>query len=576
MNAESSPRAPYRPVGAITGDTRKSTAATTRWPGIALSALLIGFAWVGQAQAGVQACYDLAKFFDPKDVHLAYEFVKNHGECVANFEDPAFDAVAGTLTSLEASGALPPGQCSSIMNNTNTPAAKQLMAVADVGVIGVYLNCGCAVADSGIADKIKEVVGNVVSCAKVFDPSGPVFSGLEMAGDSLGFSTLWGLAGNDHDPRAGVGNGGAPTYAYDVAPCKTTGQPIGASWHAWDGSALPPGLHVQTCACPAPTRVYADGKFYDYGTVFNSPIFTCLACPPSQALVGGSCQACENVQKQNGSDIYGPNADGTACVLMGGTGSVTNPCQNKDKWNGEIGANSKCCAAWEKVEVGPTNGCMNICPPGRIYDGLNCNACPPDTQQVANACEACPSGSHSNYADTCKAEACPPGQGLLPGSDQCGVCPPDTQRKQDGHCEPCTQGAHSKGGDDFCSIAFPETQCFPGQAHPPGDIYSCEVCPANTQIVGGYCKPCPAGSHSEAGGSCVASGFLPIPACTPGALDADGVPIGCGKVCTGDKIRNPRQPGRCIACPAGKTPNDDHTACHPSVELAPVIQQIRQ
>src|SRR4249919_1682357 len=248
-----------------------------------LIALLV-LAFASPVLAGIDSCYVLANQFSPNDVSLAYQFVSEHGECIANFEDPAFQAVAGTLTSLTTSKVLNPGQCSTILDNKNSQAAQKLLAVADAGVIGNYLGCGCAVADSGIAEKIQDLVENAVDCAHALDPTAAISSGMEKAGDLLGMSTLWGMAGPDHDPRAGVGNGGAPTEAYEAATCSVTGTPIGGSSVGWNGWPLEPGQRVRTCNCPSPTRTYADGHFVsDAPGLFHGPSFMCLVCPPFSA-----------------------------------------------------------------------------------------------------------------------------------------------------------------------------------------------------------------------------------------------------------------------------------------------------
>jgi hypothetical protein len=297
-------------------------ANVSRWLRVHLLPALILLFGVDQAHAGIEACYDLSTAFKPNDVSLAYQFAKDHGECIANFENPAFQAVAGSLTSLTLSGALKPGQCSSIMGNVNSPAAQQLLKAADVGVVGAYLNCGCAVADSGIADKIKTLVQDAVSCAKTFDPTGPIYSGMEKAGDALGFSTLWGMESNDHNANAGVGNGGAPTSAYAAPTCTVKGIPITSWSKAWDGSALPVGQHVQSCQCPPPTQVYADFKMQPgndgiaFGT-FHSPTFLCMTCPPNSAKDSyGNCSICENKSGPNGFEIWAPNQDGSACAFV--------------------------------------------------------------------------------------------------------------------------------------------------------------------------------------------------------------------------------------------------------------------
>jgi hypothetical protein len=405
------------------------------------------------AHAGIGACAVLVDQFSPNDVSLAYTYVSEHGECIANFEDPAFQAVSGTLTSLTTTGVLHVGQCSSILNNKQSQAAKQLLAIADANVVGNYLGCGCAVADSGIAQKIQGLVEDVVACAKSIDPTAIIADGMEQAGDLLGMSTLWGMAGPDHDPRAGVGNGGAPTEAYEAATCSGTGVPIGGRSTAWDNTALPPGQRVRTCNCPAPTRVYADDHFVlDAPGIFHGPSFRCMACPPNTAKDSyGNCSVCVNKSGPTGFETWEPNKDGTACEM--------------------------------------TNVQLN-CTAGSVRDnwGEDCHACPANTRQIGSYCQACPAGTHSEAAQTeCLADKCSGGLGEVAGSDECMVCPPDTSLKPGGICQPCPAGAHSKGGTDFCSMAFPSAACPAGTVHPDGDAVAC-VCAPGTQEVNGVCQ----------------------------------------------------------------------------------------
>src|SRR6478672_7541233 len=112
--------------------------AQRRWFGTIV--LLCAILGTGSAQAGVEACYALQSQFSPNDVALAAQFVSEHGECLAHFEDPAFQSVAGALTGLTASGAIAPGQCKAILNDKNSQAAKQLLALVDGGVVSSYLD----------------------------------------------------------------------------------------------------------------------------------------------------------------------------------------------------------------------------------------------------------------------------------------------------------------------------------------------------------------------------------------------------------------------------------------------------
>ena len=150
-----------------------------------MAVLLVFAGCIGQAEAGIDSCAVMVNQFSPSDIGLAYQFVKDHGECIARLEDPAFQAVAGTLTSLTVTGALQPGQCTGILGAPSSQAAQKLLAVANAGVVGQYLDCGCAVADSGIAQKIQGLVESAVACAKSMDPSAAITSGMKKAPNPL-------------------------------------------------------------------------------------------------------------------------------------------------------------------------------------------------------------------------------------------------------------------------------------------------------------------------------------------------------------------------------------------------------
>jgi|GEM_PF-5348818 len=554
----------------MTTRTLTTVAKLQVWLRGGFAVLLVSAGCIGHAEAGLDSCAVMVNQFSPSDIGLAYQFVKDHGECIARLEDPAFQVVAGTLTSLATTGVLQPGQCTSILGKPSSQAAQKLLAVADAGVVGQYLDCGCAVADSGIAQKIKGLVESAVACAKSMDPSAAIASGMKKAGDVLGLSTLWGMAGSDHDPRAGVGNGGQQQEAYDVAMCPATGVPFVGWTHGWDGTPLQPGQRVRNCNCPSPTRPYADGKFVDIGQgLFHGPTFTCLTCPPNTAKDKyGNCSACMNKTGLAGFETWEPNRDGSTCVMT--HVEPINPCKPDENWNHRNGLGAVCCASWQSVSK-DWNSCESRCPIGRIWDGQDCTACEPDTEKVENSCQACPSGAHtSNSSPVCVADACPDGQGLLPGGSECMVCPPDTQRKQGGHCEPCTQGAHSKGGDDFCAImGFPGVSCPAGTVHPPNDAVAC-VCAPGTEEVGGLCQPVETGLHAI-GGAGALRNMAPATTCPPERTNADG---SCAAGCSGATVANPQRPGSCMACPDDTAPNADHSACEPAARLRPILQRI--
>ncbi len=384
-----------------------------------LGALLIWSLTAGQAMASVAACYRLAKVVNPADFKIAYKFVTQHGQCLADFDDPAFDAVAAGLTSLQVAGAINAGTCSALLNDVNSPAVKTLQqAVPDLNIVSEYLDCGCAVAESGIADRIKGILNDMKSCASSFDPSGVIESGLNKAGTALGFSTLWGLSSNAPDPRAGVGNGGAPTTAYI---CGAGG------WFYENG---------QCSDCSGPGE-----KYYDQS---HPGQFWCQPCAKGQALQSGTCAACPSLGPQS---FNSPNPTRTQCI-GGGTGQVSNPCQPSQKWNGGSGGSNVCCNADQKIiTVQGHDQCLAICQDYQDYKGGQCIAkCPSNRVWQNGACQVCPANKQPNGYNG---------------------------------CNPCPAGSTSTPGG-ICTAAFPLPQCFGNQINPPANPYQCTACPAGT------------------------------------------------------------------------------------------------
>jgi hypothetical protein len=366
--------------------------------------LLFSLPWSSPALATVAACYRLANVISPADFKIAYNFVTHHGQCLADFEDPAFEAVAAGLTGLIVSGAISPQTCSTLLNDVNSPAVKTLQqTVPDLDIVYEYLDCGCAVATSGIADRIKAIIADMKSCAGSFDPSGAIESGLKKAGTALGFSTLWGFSSNAPDPRAGVGNGGAPTTAYVCAA---------GGWFKDDG----------LCASCQ----------FDYGK-YSDPShpgqFWCQPCPQGQALQNGACGVCPSLGSQSANV---PNSTRTQCVSSG-SGQVTNPCQANQKWNGAQGSGALCCQPWENLKLGSTGQCVRICPAFHVWQGGACITCPANTQpNSANQCTACPQGATAQPGSGCVAAfplpQCAANQINPPANPyQCMTCPAGTQ-----------------------------------------------------------------------------------------------------------------------------------------------------
>ena len=372
------------------------------------------------ARADVQACARLATVVNPSDVKLAANFVSHHGECVAYFDDPAFVAIAASLTAI-ANGGMSPGVCKSILNNTSSPAAQALMSVAPVAVVSGYLDCGCAVATSGVAEKIKKIISDMMSCAGTFDPSGAIFSGLDAAGSAAGFSTLWGLESNAPNKNAGIGNGGAPTsVTYALNTC-----PIGQTLAGKKFEAF--GSYAPSCFCPPPTQVFSGGIYQQQpgnavtvgpgyvlgGLPNNGTTFICAApCPTGLYWANGTCKACPDLGP-NGSS--GPNASHTACnggmtvtpcpqgkVRSTPSGVCHLPCSGGQSWSEQ---NNACVSPTGSCDGGQIiNGVCHHCQLGGPI-GIGSAACNPPSQ--------CPAGQQWNLV-TKQCQSSGRGRGITP------------------------------------------------------------------------------------------------------------------------------------------------------------------
>ena len=373
------------------------------------AALVSAFAMISMteaARADVQACVRLATVVNPSDVKLAASFVSHHGECVAYFDDPVFVAIAASLTGSIAGGAISPGLCTSILNSKNSPAGQALMSVAPVGVVSGYLDCGCAVASSGIADKIKKIISDMKSCAGTFDPSGAIFSGLDAAGSTAGFSTLWGLESNAPNKNAGVGNGGAPTSESFLLNTCPIGQTLaGKKFEAF-------GSYAPACFCPPPTQVFSGGVYQQQqgnvvtigpgysvgGLPNNGTTFVCAApCPAGLFWENGTCKACPDLGS-NGSS--GPNASHTACI----GGMTVAPCPQGKVRSTPGGACHQPCSGGQSWSE-QNNACVSptgFCDGGQIINGVchHCQLGGPNGMgnDACNPTSQCPAGQQWNAA----------------------------------------------------------------------------------------------------------------------------------------------------------------------------------
>jgi len=460
------------------------------WVIAALAAAFLNLAAIPSAKATAQACYRLVYVVNPSDLKLAYNFVAHHGECLAHFEDETFDAVATGITAAMAAGVIHPATCANALDVADSPAVKQLGSIANLDAVSSYLDCGCAVANSGIAQKIKNIAADMESCANTVDPRAIIWGGLQQAGKALGLDTLWGLEPPGPDPRAGVGNGGAPvTDMQPFSTCGVTGVDI-AGFQPGDGYVYP------SCNCPAPTAPKdGDGHWWYPHTGLSGLTFKCMAhCDPGQALQNGKCGFCPDLGPGTRNV---PNAARTACVVTG-FGQVVNPCKAWESWDGKTGCSNRC--------------------PGGIYQGGKCQNCPVDHQPSQNMCIACPAGAHGN-GQSCTA-AFP-----NPGCEAGQINDP----AKAGQCTTCPSGTQPNGAGDRCLQFVCQGNAIPD----PNRANTCMLCPAGTHpnVAGDRCQQfvcqgnaipdphrsntcmlCPAGTHpNPAGNACIRQLPLPVP-----------------------------------------------------------------
>jgi len=424
-----------------------------------LACMLLSLFMPMAARASAAACYRLAYVVNPSDLKRAYNFVVDHGECIAHFEDETFDAIAAGITGAMATGVIQPQTCQTALDIAGSPAANALKSVADLNVVSEYLDCGCAVANSGIAQKIKDITSDMESCAGTLNPRDIVYGGLQKAGKALGYDTLWGLEQPGPDPRAGVGNGGAPTSDFGSLPtCTKLGVDI-------EGMQIGDGYFYPSCNCPAPASVWTSGHRFILGEALIGRYFKCMAaCGPGQALQNGKCGFCPSLGPN--SENY-PNAARTQCVGLG-WGQVINPCKSWQGWQGG-------------------NTCVDKCP-GKIYQGGACVSCPKDHQPHDNICQACPAGSHGD------GEFCTGGF-PLPGCGPGQINDP----AQGGQCSACPAGTEPNAAGDQCLQFVCQGNAIPDPKH----AHTCMLCPNGT-------KP------DKAGKSCVRPGLknlikVPVP-----------------------------------------------------------------
>lgn len=326
-----------------------------------------------RAEAGVAACAELASgAFNAADVKKAYGFISQHGECVDRMiGDSTFQALTAGIFALKSQGVVTADTCASVLGLANSAAVQTLIDIAGAGYLKQNLDCGCAVAYSGVDTKLKQIVMKIKECGEAFNPLAWAEDGLDQAGKAVdGLGGVLGIGGK----YAEGPNGGAPTTYYI---CATVGKWLAPDERGPDGA----------CDCPKKYKMeWGDGIKAPKGSM------RCVAdCPKDQVLQNGSCQTCPSAGSNTETHA---SETGLECETMGwgincGDGKKANPDGKSCSWAcspGEIwDVAAKTCTPCGAGEI------------ARYKSGLGsigvCEACPEGTQPMSNQCKPCPEGA---------------------------------------------------------------------------------------------------------------------------------------------------------------------------------------
>jgi hypothetical protein len=284
------------------------------------------------------------------DVKLAYGFVRDHGSCIASFGDSSFQAVAGGLTAAKLAGVISANSCSAALSQTNSPIVHSLINQVGAGVAASHLSCGCAVANSGVAERLMDIVADIRSCGEGFNPADWANDGLKAAAD--GFSGLGEALGIGGGGGAQGPNGGAETFNYAC--------PVVGAWMT-AGQRGPQGY----CSCPAKTTQQW-GNLANGGDVGSSRCVS--ACAKTEVYRNGVCLPCASgAGSSSGSTSQSfPDETGTQCLVSGSGYAVS--CK--------VG----------QMRSADQHSCLAACAFNAVAD--------PRT----NACMACPAGTRARYS----------------------------------------------------------------------------------------------------------------------------------------------------------------------------------
>jgi hypothetical protein len=595
-----------------------------------------------KAATGLQACWDLiAAGFDPSTIEIAYNFMTGpYKACVGELTDPTEDAVAiGLIAAGLTAGH---DQC---MATLEGPADKAIAAALKVSIgqvspsldsqltqiaegtandeldtlikgFGVDLDCACAIAGSGVGEKIKDVADDVVSCG---DALGDAF-------EALG-SLLITALGDVFDSWFGEPQNCAPL---DLDGLQTGLCGDGVHWSQEFANCGTP-WYLPSCDCPQGAQYLGDpnapGNFVcecpsgqGYVNLANG-ISTCLQCPPNATAPGdGACQC--NVKGQQVQVNYvnqttcGQGGNGTAGGCVEGFGVPVATCRCPSDTQGAM--NGECRDCPSGCSAGPTSisfssskqGADGTCSISTGYT-QQCAAGQKGAQQAPNSCSCVPACDFGQVQDTAgspchfcgdisvaaggsagltyttgipvyakagssigSCQACPGNKVwyLQPGFAPSCQCPPGTISDS---CTPfaqCTNSwQHLDALSNTCVDNCPRGQQYLGTKSSDnqkikdakGDQYICQACGGDLTTIGNVCAVCPSGSTPDGNGGCsnVCGNNARYVSLAPTELQK--------KKSQPDAQTNQAElqaaihaPHRCDACPAGQHANpDDPTTC---------------
>jgi hypothetical protein len=362
------------------------------------------------AEADVGACAALVTNVSPSDLSLAYNFIKDHGECVPKLGDTTFQVITGGVAAAQQSGVVDADTCGNLLDIADSPAAQTLISVAGADIAYSNLSCACAVVNSGIAKKLEKTVRKIQDCGETFNPIDALGDGLDAAGGAIvELGEAFGFNGNGT---------GAAAQTFSEYACPRIGV-----WMS-PGERSPEGF----CTCPPTTT-------YEWGSGALEGFMRCVgACPPGEISDGKTCKPCaagggSSSGAGGGSWSNTPDETRTRCVKSGGGFSCG---------DGKIASGGQCVWACPQSQVwDKASRTCSSCPKGTVPKYVSgggsmgvCKPCGPDQQVVGGQCQTCPTGSFVNAAGICQSGFPPPacaGETINDPANlySCVGCPPN-------------------------------------------------------------------------------------------------------------------------------------------------------